>query len=72
MYVIDLFCGAGGFSYGASQSGANIAIVIDTWEDALQVHKDNHSKTIHLNMQLGGNIKKMTEYILSYLPKLKK
>lgn len=72
LYIIDLFCGAGGFSFGASQAGANIAVAVDSWDKALQVHQANHPKTIHLNMELGGNIKKTTELILSKLPPMKK
>jgi site-specific DNA-cytosine methylase len=71
LYIIDLFCGAGGFSFGASQAGAKIAIAVDSWDKALQVHQDNHPDTIHLNMNLGGNVQKTTNYILSKLPKLK-
>lgn len=73
LYVIDLFCGAGGFSFGASQAdNTHVAIAVDSWDKALKVHQDNHPNTIHLNMELGKNIKKTTEYILSHLPKLKK
>jgi len=72
LYIIDLFCGAGGFSFGASQAGAQVAVAVDSWNKALQVHQNNHPKTVHLNMNLGGNIKKTTELILSKLPKLKK
>lgn len=57
LYVIDLFCGAGGFSTGAKQAGAKIAIAIDTWDIALDVHKHNHPNTKHLNMELGGKYK---------------
>lgn len=73
LYVIDLFCGAGGFSFGASQAdNTHVAVAVDAWDKALKVHQDNHPNTIHLNMELGKNIKKTTELILSHLPKLKK
>lgn len=72
LYIVDLFCGAGGFSTGAKYAGAKVAVAVDTWEKALDVHKHNHPKTVHLNMELGGNVKKITELILSHLPKLKK
>lgn len=73
LYVIDLFCGAGGFSFGASQAdNTRVAIAVDSWDKALKVHQNNHPNTIHLNMELGKNVKKTTEYILSHLPKLKK
>jgi site-specific DNA-cytosine methylase len=72
LYVIDLFCGAGGFSTGAKQAGAKIAIAIDTWDIALDVHKQNHPTTKHLNIELGRNVKKTTEFIFSHLPLMKK
>jgi site-specific DNA-cytosine methylase len=72
LYIIDLFCGAGGFSFGASQAGAKIAIAVDSWDIAIDVHKHNHPDTIHLNIELGGNVKKTTEFILSHLPLMKK
>jgi site-specific DNA-cytosine methylase len=73
LYIIDLFCGAGGFSFGASQAdNTHVAVAVDAWDKALKIHQDNHPDTIHLNMELGKNIKKTTEYILSHLPKLKK
>jgi site-specific DNA-cytosine methylase len=72
LYIIDLFCGAGGFSTGAKYADAKVTVAVDSWQKALDVHKDNHPNTVHLNMNLGGNIKKTTEFILSHVPKLKK
>jgi len=31
MFVIDLFCGCGGFSEGARQAGAQVVLAIDAW-----------------------------------------
>ncbi len=72
LYIIDLFCGAGGFSTGAAKAGAKIAVAIDSWNIALNVHKQHHPKTIHLNCSLGASIKKTTDTILNLLPRLKK
>ena len=30
--VVDLFCGGGGFSEGAMQSGAQVVLSIDAWQ----------------------------------------
>ena len=42
MKVIDLFCGAGGFSEGFRQAGFNIILGIDIWDDALESFARNH------------------------------
>ena len=51
--VVDLFCGAGGFSCGAKSAGAEIALAVDAWDVALNVHKRNHTNTTHWHMTLG-------------------
>jgi len=39
--VIDLFCGAGGFSEGFRQMGFEVAYAVDNWNPALVAHKEN-------------------------------
>jgi DNA (cytosine-5)-methyltransferase 1 len=39
--AVDLFCGAGGSSWGASQAGVEIVAAYDRWEVAGRVHQDN-------------------------------
>jgi DNA (cytosine-5)-methyltransferase 1 len=39
--VIDLFCGAGGFSEGFRQTGFEVTHAIDNWNPALVAHKEN-------------------------------
>jgi site-specific DNA-cytosine methylase len=41
MKVIDLFCGAGGFSEGFRQAGYEIVLGVDTWSDAIESFKVN-------------------------------
>jgi DNA (cytosine-5)-methyltransferase 1 len=46
--VVDLFCGAGGFSEGFRQAGHEIVLGVDNWEPAVKTHRFNHkgSRTI--------------------------
>lgn len=53
LHVIDLFCGCGGFSEGARQAGAVIVLAIDSWQEALNVHKANHPESEHWCLTLG-------------------
>jgi DNA (cytosine-5)-methyltransferase 1 len=39
--VIDLFCGAGGFSEGFRQMGFEVAYAVDNWNPAIEAHKLN-------------------------------
>ena len=39
--AIDLFCGAGGSSYGAQKAGVDIVAGFDLWEPAIQIYKEN-------------------------------
>lgn len=42
MKVVDIFCGAGGFSEGFRQAGFDIILGIDKWEPAVLTHRSNH------------------------------
>ncbi len=46
MKVVDLFCGAGGFSLGFKQAGFDVILGVDFWDVALKTHELN----------IGGNI----------------
>mgnify|MGYP002885625814 CR=1 FL=1 len=54
--VVDLFSGGGGFTTGAVQAGAVVALSIDCWEPAGKVHEDNHPNVPHLTMFLGPEL----------------
>ena len=51
--VVDLFAGGGGFTTGAVQAGAVVALSVDLWEPAGAVHLDNHPHVHHVNVALG-------------------
>jgi len=40
--IIDLFCGAGGFSFGFELAGLKVKYGIDIWKPALKTFKENH------------------------------
>ena len=46
MRVVDLFCGAGGFSEGFRQAGHEIVLGVDNWEPAVRTHKFNHKNAV--------------------------
>lgn len=53
MKVLDLFCGAGGFSEGFRQAGFEIAYAVDSWDKALIAHRKNHPDTVHILADVG-------------------
>lgn len=50
--VLDLFCGAGGFSTGAKQAGCTVIYANDMDEDALETHRRNHPEAVHSSDKL--------------------
>lgn len=46
---VDFFCGMGGASQGAAEAGCDVVLAVDSWGEALRVHKLNHSRgTVHV------------------------
>lgn len=52
MKAIDLFAGAGGFSTGAQMAGCKVAWAANHWQEAVNVHADNHPGTEHVCQDL--------------------
>ena len=60
MKIIDLFCGAGGFSLGFKQESFTIVEAYDFWDDAICTYNHNFG---------GGGLKKdLTQYPLRLIP----
>ena len=52
IYLVDLFCGAGGFSEGFLMGAeARLLLAVDSWTAALDVHSRHHEGP-HLNMTI--------------------
>ncbi len=47
MIAVDLFAGAGGFTTGAEQAGANVIWAANHWRLAVDTHAANHASTQH-------------------------
>jgi site-specific DNA-cytosine methylase len=67
VYVIDLFCGCGGFSTGAQQAGAKVILAVDCWKEALMVHEANHPETEHLCTTLGGDMDEFASFLTGFI-----
>lgn len=50
--VIDLFCGCGGFSKGFEDAGYEVAMALDSWEDAIQTFNINHKKPVGITKNI--------------------
>ncbi len=49
LQAADLFCGAGGFTAGAHQSGlVDVVLAVNHWRTAIYSHEANHSGTRHI------------------------
>lgn len=53
--VLDLFCGAGGSSFGATRAGACVVAGVDAWDIATQTYGDNLAPAVGLNYTLSGD-----------------
>jgi DNA (cytosine-5)-methyltransferase 1 len=53
LMAADLFCGAGGTTCGAEQSGAaSVRFAVNHWDIAIQTHSANHPHAVHANRRL--------------------
>ena len=62
---IDLFCGAGGLSYGFEKVGLNCLAGVDHFKNAIETFKINHKNSIGID----GDIRKIS--IKDFKKKLK-
>lgn len=49
LQAADLFCGGGGFTTGAQQSGrVDVVLAVNHWRTAIYTHQHNHPETRHI------------------------
>lgn len=74
VHLCDFYCGAGGFSTGASRvANVKVALAVDSPDQygrtALYVHKQNHPEAEHVHMWLGPDREdKMEELVRCRVP----
>ena len=67
LVVVDLFCGAGGFSTGVDLSGHSVDLAFDTDPHMLSLHHLNFPKAKHVLMKLGGKVDTFGSALLGYV-----
>ena len=55
MHVVDLFAGVGGFSFGARQANAEVALAIEADPHVAQTYRANHGDHVRVET-LGGDV----------------
>lgn len=50
--IVDLFCGAGGFSLGFEQLDFESVLAIDKWDDAVNTYNYNHKKQVAISIDI--------------------
>lgn len=50
--IVDLFCGAGGFSLGFEHEGFESVLAIDKWNDAIETYNFNRKRKCGLNIDI--------------------
>ncbi len=50
--IIDLFCGAGGFSYGFEKEDFEVVLAIDKWDQAIETYNNNHKNKSGISMDI--------------------
>lgn len=62
--LIDLFCGAGGFSLGFEREGFDSVLAIDKWNDAVLTYNHNRKEKVALNIDIHDYTDEMIEKIV--------
>jgi len=63
--LIDLFCGAGGFSLGFEHEGFESILAIDKWNDAVETYNYNRKNKCGLNIDIHDFTDEMIKELIS-------
>ena len=63
--IIDLFCGAGGFSVGFEKEGFNCILAIDKWDDAVDTFNYNHPNKPAISIDIHDYTNEMIDSLIS-------
>ncbi len=60
-YIVDLFCGAGGFTKGFELEGFESVLAIDKWDDAVNTYNYNRNRKDALSIDINNYTDEMIE-----------
>ena len=63
--IVDLFCGAGGFSVGFEREGFKCVLAIDKWDDAVSTFNYNHSNNPATSIDIHDYTDEMIDLLVS-------
>ena len=64
MNLIDLFCGAGGFSLGFEREGFESVLAIDKWQDAVNTYNHNRKEKCAYSIDIQDYTNEMLEELM--------
>ena len=63
-FVVDLFCGAGGLSLGATRAGGEVVLAVDTNRHALETHGAHFAgATVRLDLAQPSNVRRLVDVL---------
>ncbi len=71
LYIIDLFCGAGGLSLGAKWGGHSVVFAVDDWAEAIKLHQHYHPEPgcKHVTQSLGDDVDVWVDRCIAATPR---
>ena len=64
-HLIDLFCGAGGFSLGFEHEGFESVLAVDKWKDAIETYNYNRKRKCGLNIDIHDYTEEKIQELIS-------